>query len=763
MKFGIGQAVTRLEDPRLLTGAGRYVDDIRLEGTLHAHVLRSPVAHGRITRLDVTAARALAGVHLVLTHAETADLGPIAFRMALKQADGSDFAPVRMPRLADGVVRFVGQPVAFIVADSRDIARDAAELIELEIESLPVVVTPEAALAPDAPLLHDCAPDNIVYRHRVGDAEATEAAFARAAHVVRTRVVNQRLAVAPLEPRSFLVRHDPASDGWEFWMANQGAHSARDNLAAALGVDPARIRAHTPDVGGGFGMKLMDFPEYPLCARAAQLLDRPVKWIADRSESFLSDTQGRDLVSEVEAAFDAQHRLIGMRARSVSNLGAYCSSAGPGVHTVFSAGLLGGMYDCPAMLHEVTGVLTNTTPVDAYRGAGRPEVIHVTEQVMEAAAEALGVDPVALRRKNLVRPEQLPYRTQGGLTFDSLDPERNLDSAVRRIDLAGFPARRAEAAARGRLRGIAVAYYYERTGGAPHENAAVTLGEDGRLRVAVGTQSSGQGHATAWAQILSDRLGLPAERITLLDGDTALLPRGGGTGGSRSLIMAGRVLIRAAEDIIAQGRERAAEHLEVAPADLEFDPGAGGLFRVVGTDRAVALTELAARAPIRGWGEVDDTVPSFPNGCHAAEVEIDPDTGAVRLLRHVVADDFGVIVNPLLAAGQVHGGIAQGVGQVLCEAVTWDDDGQPLTGSLMDYALPRAADLPFFETEFNEIPCRTNPLGVKGCGEAGSVGAIPAVALAIRNALRHAGVTQLPTPPYTPHKLWSALRSASGA
>ncbi|MEM9049583.1 MAG: xanthine dehydrogenase family protein molybdopterin-binding subunit [Pseudomonadota bacterium] len=756
MKFGIGQAATRLEDQRLLTGAGRYVDDIRLAGTLHGYALRAPVAHARITQLDVAEAREVDGVHLVLTHADTESLAAITCRMPLLQSDGSPIAPVDMPRLADGILRFVGQPVAFIVAESRDAARDAAEAIGFDFEDLPVLVTPQESMAKGAPRLHADAPGNIAYRFEAGDAKAADAAFAAAAHVIGTTVVNQRVVVASLEPRAFLVQHHPQTDSWEFWMANQGAFSARDGLARALGVDPGRVRGHTPDVGGGFGMKLMDFPEYALCAVAAKALGRPVKWIGDRSESFLSDSQGRDLESYVEAAFDADHRLLGMRARSVSNLGAYYSSAGPAVHSIFSAGLLGGMYHCPAMHHAVTGVFTNTTPTDAYRGAGRPEVIHVTEQVIEAAAVALDVDPVALRRKNLLRPEQTPYTTQGGLTFDSLDPERNLDDVLTRIDYAGFEARRRAAAENGKLRGIGVAYYYERTGGGPKENAAVTIGTDGVAEIAVGTQSSGQGHETAWSQILYDTLGLAADQVRLLEGDTNNLPMGGGTGGSRSLVMASRVLLLAGADIVDQGRLRAAEHLEAAPADIEFDAGSGGVYRVAGTDKSVLLTTLAEDTPIRGWGEVGEVTPTFPNGCHAAEVEIDPDTGETTVLRYVLADDFGIIVNPLLAEGQAHGGIAQGAGQIMGEAAVWDSEGQPLTGSFMDYRMPRAADFPIFETGFNEVPCKTNPLGVKGCGEAGSVGAIPALAIAIQNALKHTGLTQL-KPPFTPHKLWTAL------
>ncbi|WP_198670757.1 xanthine dehydrogenase family protein molybdopterin-binding subunit [Oceanicella sp. SM1341] len=761
MKFGIGQPASRVEDQRFLTGKGSYVDDIALPGILIGHALRSPVAHARITALDVAEARALPGVHAVYTHAETAHLGPVTFRMPLKQTDGSDLATVLLPRLADGVVRYVGQPVAWIVAETRDIARDAAELIEVDYDDLPVMVTPEAALAPGAPALHEGAPGNLAYDWDVGDAAATEAAFAGATHIARVSVVNQRVVVNPMEPRGILVRYLPETESWEAWTGNQGAHSARDNLARGLGVPSDKVRCHTPDVGGGFGMKLMDHPEYPLAALAAKDTGRPVKWVGDRSESFLADAQGRDLASEAEGAFDAQGRLLALRVSSISNLGAYYSSSGPGVHTLFSAPLLGGMYDVPVFHHRVRGVLTNTTPTDAYRGAGRPEVIHVTEQVMEAAVAVTGIDGAELRRRNLIRPAQIPYRTHGGFLFDSADPEANLDRTLAAIDYTGFPARRAESASRGKLRGISVSYYFERTGGGPNENATILVNTDGSVDTAVGTQSTGQGHETAWAQIVHEKLGLPFGSIRLAAGDSDRLPLGGGTGGSRSLIMASRVFILAAEDVIAQGLERAADRLEAAPADIAFSAEEGGVFRIAGTDRTVSLLELAADEAIFGQGRVGDSTSTFPNGCHAAEVEVDPETGHTAYLRHVVTDDFGVIVNPLLAAGQVHGGIAQGAGQVLGEAAVWDPEtGQPLAGSFMDYAMPRAADLPMFETGFNEVPSTTNPLGVKGCGEAGSVGALPALALAVQNALASAGVT-LARPPYTPQAIWTALQGAA--
>ena len=754
MKFGIGQGVARLEDDRLLRGAGRYASDVRLEGQLHAAVLRSPVAHGRLLRIDASAARALPAVRLVYTHEE------IAGRLSEL---GNEFpfdpppAPVTVPPLARDRVRFVGQPVAFVVAETREAAEEACEAIELDIEELPVVTDAEAALEEDAPQLHDAAPGNLAYDWSHGDAAEVARIFEHAPHVVRTRVVNQRLAVVPLEPRAIVIRHDPETERWEGWVGTQGSHGMRGRIAGALGVDPGRIRIHTPDVGGGFGMKLMTHPEYGLAALAAQETGRPVRWVGDRSESFLSDAQGRDLRGRVEGAFDREGRILALRSDTVSGLGAQYSSFGVAIHTVFSAPLLGGMYDVPAIHARVRGAFTNTTPMDAYRGAGRPEVIYATERLIEQAARELDIDGVELRRRNLLTPDRLPHATPGGFTFDSLDCHRVLDRALEAADHAGFEDRAAEAAMRGALAGIGVAYYMERTGGGPVEMTRIRLDPQGGAEIAIGTQSTGQGHATAWAQILHASLGIPFERIRLAEGDSDTLPAGGGTGGSRSAKMASRVILKAAEDIEAQGRTLAAARLEAAEADIEFSPETAA-YRIAGTDRSVALAELVAEAGgLTGAGEVDGRESTFPNGCHVAEVEIDRETGRLTLTRYTIVDDFGRLINPALAAGQVHGGVAQGLGQVIGEQAVWDPEtGQPLTGSFMDYAIPRAADLPAFDLAFEEVPAATNPLGVKGCGEAGSVAAIPAAALAVLDALHRAGVGPVETP-HTPLRLWQAL------
>ncbi|HUF57538.1 MAG TPA: xanthine dehydrogenase family protein molybdopterin-binding subunit [Thermohalobaculum sp.] len=757
MKFGIGQSAPRLEDVRLLRGAGRFVDDIVLDGQAHAAVFRSPVAHGRIVRLDVAGARRMPGVLAVWTHDDIAGrLAPLGNDSPLEPRP----APVAMPHLADGRVRFAGQPVAFVVAETRHRALDAAEAIDCEIEDLDVVTDPEAALADGAPALHAEAPGNLAYRWETGDRDATGRAFAEAARVVSTPVLNQRLAIVPMEPRAILVRHAPDDGRWEVWIGSQGAHRMRSVIARALMVDEARVRVHVPDVGGGFGMKLMAHPEYGLAALAARDLGRPVKWVGDRSESFLSDAQGRDMRGTVEGAFDADGRCLAMRMRTVSGLGAYYSSFGAAIHTVFSAPLLGGMYAIGAHHAEVRGAFTNTTPMDAYRGAGRPETIYATERVMEQAARELRLDPAEIRRRNLIPAGRIPHTSPGGFTFDSLEAHRVLDRAVEAADAAGFPARAGEAQAQGARRGLGIAYYFERTGGAPFENTHFALGADGVLRVAIGTQSTGQGHETAWAQVIADRLGLAPDAIEVLPGDSDALAAGGGTGGSRSLVMASRVILRAADALIEAGREKAAEHLEAAAADIAFD-AADGAFRIVGTDRAVTLAALAeAAGGLEADGGVRDAVSTFPNGCHVAEVEIDAATGRASLVRYTVVDDFGTLVNPALVAGQVHGGVVQGIGQVLGEAAVWDGQtGQPLSASFMDYAMPLAEDLPMIDVAFEEVPATTNPLGVKGCGEAGCCGAISATALAVLDALHRAGAAPVETP-MTSEKLWRALNAA---
>ncbi len=758
MKFGVGQAALRKEDVRFLTGAGQYIDDIRPEGCLKCYVLRSPVAHAELTSIDVSEARSAEGVHAVYTWDDIADrLQPITCGLPITAMGGPEIPMIEQPHLAKDRLRYVGQPIAFVVANTLDQARDAAELIEFDFDELPVVIDAEAATAPDAPLLHDGAPANTCYDWTSGDVEKTEAAFAAAAHIATTPVRNQRIIVTSMEPRGIVVQYN--DDRWEAWVGSQGAVGMRNNMAISLKVEPTRLRVHAPDIGGGFGMKIMTHAEYGLAALAAKDTGHPIKWIGDRSESFLSDVQARDLSTIAEGAFDADGMLLGIRMRSFGNLGAYASTAGPAIHSVFSMNLTGGMYRVPTYAHRSTGAFTNTTPTDAYRGAGRPEVIHCTERLFEAAAIAMDMDPVEIRRKNLLTSAEAPHTSMGGLTFDAQDPNRLIDEAMSFSDHDGFDARAKASANTGKARGRAAVYYMERTGGAPVEYARVEVSNEGKALIRVGTQSNGQGHETAWSQILSENLGLEWDDITLAAGDSDSIPYGGGTGGSRSLIMASRTIKLAAEDVITKTKPVAAEELEVAEADVEFS-AADGIFAIAGTDRRIGLTEVITKmGGVEGVGEVSDISSTFPNGCHVAEVEVDLDTGEVTLDRYTMVDDFGTIVNPLIANGQAVGGLAQGAGQALMECAIYDDEtGQPLAGSFMDYAMPRADNFPMIDAKFIEVPTPSNPYGVKGCGEAGTVAGIPAVTIAVRDALRRVGAEPIEGP-FTPLRVWNALQS----
>ncbi|RED18113.1 xanthine dehydrogenase family protein molybdopterin-binding subunit [Pontivivens insulae] len=751
MKFGVGQSVKRIEDPRFLRGEGAYVDDLEAPDALVLHVLRSDIAHGLIQKIDVSRARGMPGVHRIYTDEDLSDrLNAIDAQLPLIQADGSTAPAVAQPHLAHGKVRYVGEPLVAIIADNLNAAMDAAECIEVETDTLDTALKP----AVDQPQLHDHLQTNKVFTWDVGDLAATQHAFAEAAHCVALHVVNQRLAIHPVETRGILAI--PDGDGWSVWLGNQGVHAAQSDLSRDLQVAPEHIRVHAPDVGGGFGMKLMDHPEYAMALIAAQDLGRPVRWTGTRSESFLSDMQGRDVQTHAEAAFSAEGRLTGLRWRSTADLGAYVPGYGAAVPTLFSGHLIGGLYDVAHVHHVVEGFVTNKAPVDAYRGAGKPEILHVMERLMDEGARATGLDPVEIRLRNLIRPEQIPYETAGGIPFDALDAPAILRQAADLADVAGFGARKSAAP-----RGLGISCYYERTGGGPTERAKIDISRDGKIRAVVGTQSSGQGHDTAWAQIIAEELGVPFDTIELQAPSTDLLEAGGGTGGSRSAVQAGRSFLRASADAIAQALPNAAEMLEVAATDITFDKTKGA-FTIVGTDRSIAFLDVVeAMDGLTAQGGTDDKVQTTPNGCHIAEVSLDVETGQITLERYTVVDDFGRVINPMLVEGQVHGGVTQGIGQVLCEAMIWDEDGQPLSGSLMDYALPRAADLPFFEVAFVEHPTPSNPMGLKGCGEAGSVAAVPAVANAVMDVLATFGVREL-APPYTPGRVWAALSAAKG-
>ncbi len=772
MKFGIGQPVGRLEDRRFVTGRGRFLDDLRIDGALHLAVVRSPVAHARIRSVDVTAAEAVEGVVAVVTAERMDPEGRmhIPCLVPLKNRDGSRRADPPRPVLARDRVRHAGEAVAFVVAESRAAAEAAAEAVAVDWEELPAVVDPARADAA-AVTLHEAAPRNVAFDWHFGDEAAVAEAFARAAHVTRLELVNNRVVPCAMEPRACLAHPEEGTGRLVVWVPSQGVWLHRQLLARLLGLPEARIRVRTPDVGGGFGMKIFVYPEYVMVAWAAHTLGRPVRWTAGRGESFLADTHGRGHVTVAELAFDADARMLAYRVRVRADMGAYLSNYAPFIPTLAALKVLTGVYRIPAVSYGVLGVFTNTQPVDAYRGAGRPESIYALERLVDVAARELGLPPEELRRRNMIAPEEMPYRTAAGETYDSGEFVRLMEACMTRADWAGAAARREEARRRGRLRGIGMAYYIEATMGDAEERARVRFLEDGTVEVAVGTQSTGQGHETAYAQILAERLGVPPERVRVVQGDTDVMEEGGGTGGSRSLTAEGTALLEAAARVIEKGRLAAAHHFEAAVDDVVF---ADGVFRVRGTDREIALLELARL--VASWrerpaglesgldadAEITLSAYSYPNGCHIAEVEVDPETGTVDLVRYTVVDDFGVVLNPLLVAGQVHGGIAQGVGQALLEHAVFDpDSGQLLTGSFADYALPRADRLPFVDFSYIEIPCRHNPLGVKGCGEAGSIGAPPAVVNAVMDALAPLGIRHLDMP-LTPARVRAAVAAAGG-
>ncbi|HYZ26343.1 MAG TPA: xanthine dehydrogenase family protein molybdopterin-binding subunit [Geminicoccaceae bacterium] len=769
-KFGVGQPVRRVEDQRFITGAGRYTDDIDLDGQAYIAVVRSPEAHARITSIEVEAAKAAPGVLAVVTGAEYAATGGNALPcgIPMENRDGSKGKNRLRPVLCTERVRHVGDNVAFVVAETPSQAKDAAELVAVDYQSLDVVADTETAAEPGRPLVHDDVPNNLSFDWEYGDRAAVDAAFAKAAHITRLRVVNNRLVANAIEPRAAIADFDAAAGTITLRTCTQGGWLLTDILAGTLKIDSSKVRILTPDVGGGFGMKAFFYPEYAMAAWASRLLGRPVKWTGERSETFLADVMGRDHVTEAELALDADHRILGMKVETTANMGAYSSLFGPFIPTGAALKVLPGVYDVKHLVYRVKGVLTNTTPVDAYRGAGRPESIYLMERLMDAAAREVGEDRAEFRRKNFIPPSAMPFKTAAGEIYDSGDFARVTDTALKEADWGGLARRQAEAAARGLRRGIGMSYYIESTMGDPQEAAKITFEEDGTVSVAVGTQSNGQGHETAYMQLVNDRLGIPFDQIRIIQGDTAKLKWGGGTGGSRSLTAEGMAIRDASDLVIERGKMFASLEFEAAVADIDFERS-DGTFRVKGTDRAIGILELARN--VRGKAPSLDAAPhgldaeamakidawTFPNGCHVAEVEIDPDTGTTRIVNYVAVDDFGVVLNPLLVAGQVHGGVVQGLGQALMEHAVYDDGGQLLTGSFMDYAMPHAADMPSFRVSTVEVPCKNNPLGVKGCGEAGSVASPAAVINAIIDALADLGVRHIDMPA-SPQRVWQAIQ-----
>ena len=772
-KFGLAQPVRRVEDPRLLKGAGRYTDDIVLPGMLFGIVLRSPHAAAKITRLDTGAAAALPGVAGVYTAADLkADgLGPLPCAALVQNRDGSPQAAPPHPTLAEGVVRHVGDPVAFIVAESIKQARDAAEAIDVDYDILPSITDLHTAMDKGAVQVWPDVPHNLAFDWEIGDKAATEAAFAKAAHVTKLTIVNNRIVVNSMEARAALADFDPQTGRWTLYANTQGGWLVKNLIGPLFGTDPEKFRVITPDVGGGFGMKLFLYAEHVLTCFAARKLGRPVKWAAERGEAFLCDTQGRDNITMGELAIDGGGKFVALRTRNISGMGAYLSTFAPYIPTYAGTGVLSSVYGFKAIYANVLGVFTNTVPVDAYRGAGRPESNYLVERLVDAAARELGIDRVELRRRNMVLPDAMPHSTPVGKSYDSGDFRVVLDAAIKTMDYAGFPARKAAAVARGKRRGLGLAYYLEATGGDPTERAEIRFADDGFVDVYVGTQSTGQGHETAYVQLTANNLGIDGDLIRIRQGDTDTIPVGGGTGGARSLYSEGQAILKTSESVIAKGKQAASEDLEAAVADIVF---ADGRFTIAGTDRGIDIVALAGVQRKKAAAGQPATLldaaeiaaidaHTFPNGCHVAEVEIDPETGVVELVRYSVSDDVGKAINPLIVRGQVAGGVAQGFGQAVLEHTVYDpDSGQLLSGSFMDYALPRANEFPDIEVELLEVPCRSNPLGVKGAGEAGAVGSPPAVINAIIDALSADGVTHIDMPA-TPERVWRAMALAKAA
>lgn len=756
-----GQSRRRVEDHRFLTGQGRYVDDQPLGNGLHGYVLRSPHAHARIVRLDISAAAEMPGVHLILQigDLEAEGIGNLPCITQVATVEPMIIPP--RPVLADGIVRHVGDPVVFIVADTVEQAMDAAEVVDVEYDALPAVADAAAATAVDAPQLWSQAPGNVSYTFRKGDRAAVESAFASAHTIISLSLVNNRVAAAPLEPRVAIGHHDAATGRFLLELSAQGVHTIRDQLAPVLKTPRELVDLVAPDVGGGFGPKNALYPEYVLVLIAARKIGRPVRWSSTRTEDFVSTAHGRDNRTDCRLALNRDGRILALDVSTLANLGAYLSSGGPGSSTNATSTAQGGFYAVPAICMEVRGVFTNTVPIDAYRGAGKPEANYIIERLIDLAAHQTGRDPVELRRLNLIA--RYPYKTALGMTIDCGDAQANIELVLEAADHAGFAKRRAAAQAQGLSRGMGIACFLETARGGPGEWAAVRFRADKVVELATGVQSNGQGHETSFPQIAADRLGLPHEVFRVIQADTRKVPRGKGHGGARSLHQGGAALSLALDEAVARARRVAARLLQANEAHVEFKDGA---FGVPGDARGIGLFELA-QAAAEGGESIDVEVDSpldlftFPNGCHVAEVEIDPDTGAVQLVRYTAVDDYGTLINPLLTHGQVQGGLAQGIGQALFEEVRFDDDAaQPLMGSFQDYCLPRASDLSDLDVTFAGVPTMANPLGVKGSGQAGCIAAPQTVMNAVLDALRPLGVQHLDMPA-TPIKVWSAIQAAA--
>ena len=773
---GIGANVKRKEDKRFITGKGRYVDDIKLQGMTFAQFVRSPHAHARVKGIDSSAALKMPGVVAVLTGQQIVDdqVGNLICGWAIHSKDGTPMKMGAWPAMAPETVRFVGQAVAVVIAETRNQARDAAEAVAVDYEELPAAPNIRAAIASGAPQLHPEAPGNIVYDWELGDKAATDDAFAKAANVVSLELTNNRLVPNAMEPRAAIASYDDAEDHFTLYTTSQNPHVARLVLSAFYNIAPEnKLRVIAPDVGGGFGSKIFIYPEEMVALWASRKVNRPVKWTGDRTEAFLTDAHGRDHLTKAEMAFDKDHRILGLRVSTHANFGAYMSLFSSSVPTYLYATLLSGQYNIPAIYAEVMGVYTNTKPVDAYRGAGRPEARYVVERMMETAARQLNVDPAELRKTNFIT--QFPHQTPVIMAYDTGDFHASLDAALKSIDYAGFPARQAKAKSEGKLRGIGFSCYIEACGIAPSkavgslgagvglwESAEVRVNPVGTIEILTGSHSHGQGHETTFSQLVADRLGISIDQVSIIHGDTDKVQFGMGTYGSRSLAVGGSAIVKAMEKVEAKAKKIAAHALEASENDIVIETGE---FKVTGTDKSLALPMVALAAytahnlpdgmepGLKESAFYDPSNFTFPAGTYICEVEVDPGTGKTSFVNFVAADDFGRLINPMIVEGQVHGGLTQGIGQALLEGAVYDDSGQLVTASFMDYAMPRADDVPSYQLQHTTTLCPGNPLGVKGCGEAGAIGASAAVINAITNAI---GTNKLEMPA-TPDRVWHAI------
>ena len=768
-KFGVGQPVRRSEDPKLVRGEGCYTDDLSRPGQAYAVMVRSRNAHGVIKSIDTTAAKAIPGVLGVYTASDLSAYGPLKCLLPLKSRDGSPIRYTPRPALAGDKVRFVGDPVACVVAESVAQAKDAAEAVTIDIETLPVVLKPADAVKPGAPLVFDAVPNNVALDYHFGDAAKVADAFAKAKHVTRLETSNQRMVVNAMEPRAAIGEYNAAGNKWTLYSSSQGVHGMKTSLMDILSAPADKVRVVTGQVGGSFGMKAAVYPEYVCILHAARLLGRPVKWTDERSGSFVSDHHGRAQDMVMEIAFDENAHILAMRLSGYGDMGGYLAQFGPLLPTGNQVKNITSVYRTPLIEVATKCVFTNTNFVSAYRGAGRPEGNYYIERALDLAASELGIDRIDLRKRNMIRKGDLPFKAASDMTYDCGDFLGVLKQALEAADFAGFKKRKRESKKRGLLRGLGIGCYLEVTAAPGKELGAIHFEADGTVTIIAGTLDFGMGHATTYAQILTDLLGIPFERIRMVEGDSDRMAFGGGSGGSRSVMFVGTALTESAAIVIERGKQIASHVLEASVSDIEFK---AGRFIIAGTDRAISLLDLAAR--LRGGLKlpdgtpnsldvdhvVKDPVPSaFPNGCHIAEVEVDSETGAAHVVRYLAVNDLGTVVNPLLVEGQIQGGVVQGLGQALLETAVYDSDGQLVTGSFMDYAMPRAHDAPMINVLSHPVPTKSNPLGAKGCGEAGTSGGLPSVANAVIDALSGYGIRHLEMP-MTPARIWQAIQDA---